>query len=511
MKNGGFSTYIKKAAAPLAMTMAVIALCSSCGKTDSETAAGTSNAASTADTAPKTVEETGNTAENRPLTSFPATEKEPVTSKIAETVPAVSTSNEMTSADVSAPKTEIGGTDTAPITTERKAAKTDTEKITTAAAPITTLPEIAGDPIITPSGRVLQPQVKSVIAKAPDSSWGTGIGTPSVIVLEHSGDKNGLVVAAYSVGDSGLTGGPTSIRIARSFDGGKTFKTAAKVYESFDSSIEACWNPHLFELPCDVGDMPEGTLLLAAVSIDAGQSRKSTISIWRSFDQGKRWEQYSVIAEGGGLGEGVWEPFLVYENGYLYCFYSDDSPKTNSQSLVYKKSTDGKDWSQSYDMVAPDDYKWRPGMAVIAKMGNGKYFAVYEVGYEDVGGVPIYYKITDSLDSWDEKSLGKQLTAKGGETCGSAPWCAWSPVGGECGTLIVSAKYGTENNEFFVSYDYGESFELVENIFEYPSDNGYGYSASLFFSADGRTLYYANTTDNGGGKAKIEFAKIKLG
>ena len=433
----------------------------------------------------------------KPITSAPVTNQptQTTTASRTTTVPQISTALPLV--------TTTGPKDTSalPVTTTRPGVTS---------APTTTVIEIAGEPVITPSGRVWQPRVKSTVADAPDKSWDKGVGCPSVIVLEHSGSRNGLIIAAYSVADSGLTGGRTSLRIARSSDGGHTFVLAAKVYESFDTTIEACWNPHLFELPTRIGDMPAGTLLLAGGSIDPGQSSKSTISIWRSFDCGESWEQYSVVAEGGGIGDGVWEPFLLCENGYLYCFYSDDATTKHSQSLVYKKSSDGKNWSGPHDMVAPDDYAWRPGMISIAKMGNGKFFAVYEVGSDKGGGVPVYYKITDSPDNWDSRSLGKKLTAKNGQDCGSAPWCAWSPVGGECGTLVVSAKYGTGDNRLFVSYDYGETFELVENPLNYPNENGYGYSASLFFSSDGKTLYYANTTDNGKGKAKIEFVKIGI-
>ncbi len=447
------------------------------------------------------------TTAGQPSTAVPATTVKPITSAPVTNQPTQTTTASRTTtvpqiSTALPPVTTTGPKDTSalPVTTTRPGVTS---------VP-TTVIEIAGEPVITPSGRVWQPRVKSTVADAPDKSWDKGVGCPSVIVLEHSGSRNGLIIAAYSVADSGLTGGRTSLRIARSSDGGHTFVLAARVYESFDTTIEACWNPHLFELPTRIGDMPAGTLLLAGGSIDPGQSSKSTISIWRSFDCGESWEQYSVVAEGGGIGDGVWEPFLLCENGYLYCFYSDDATTKHSQSLVYKKSSDGKNWSEPHDMVAPGDYAWRPGMISIAKMGNGKFFAVYEVGSDKGGGVPVYYKITDSPDDWDSRNLGRKLIAKNGQDCGSAPWCAWSPVGGECGTLVVSAKYGTGDNRLFVSYDYGETFELVENPLNYPNENGYGYSASLFFSADGKTLYYANTTDNGKGKAKIEFVKIGI-
>ena len=80
--------------------------------------------------------------------------------------------------------------------------------------------------------------------------------------------------------------------------------------------------------------MPEGTILLSGTTINAGNDRKSHVTVWRSFNQGKSWEQYSIVAEAGGLKEGLWEPFIMYENGALYCFYSDDSDPAHDQKLV---------------------------------------------------------------------------------------------------------------------------------------------------------------------------------
>ncbi len=361
----------------------------------------------------------------------------------------------------------------------------------------------------------LIPEVISTVSKASDNTWGTGIGTPSTIVLEHNGDKNGTLLTAYSVGDSGLTGRSTSIRIAKSTDGGSSWEFCGKAYEKFDKSIEACWNPHLFELTTQVGNLAEGTIILAGISIDPEQKVKTAVNIWTSEDQGSHWTHYSVVDTAGGSLHGLYEPCLVYENGKLYCFYSDESESdVHSQKLVYKTSTDGLNWSEKYDMVKLADQTERPGMAVIAKMGNGKYFGVYEVcSTLPDKGAGLYFKIADSIDDWNPGDKGTRLTAKSGETCGSAPWCAWTPVGGECGTLIVSAKYGAPNNEFFVSFDYGKTFEIVENPLKYTtSTDGLGYSASLFFSEDGTTLYYSNTIDRGDDskKGRIEFARIKI-
>lgn len=353
--------------------------------------------------------------------------------------------------------------------------------------------------------------LSSTVMEAPQNTWGTGVGYPSIIELQHSEKNNGKLIAAFSVADSGLRGKATSLRVMESTDGGKSWKALGEAFETIDKTIEACWNPHLYELPEQVGDMPKGTLLLAGCSIDAAQKRKSHITIWKSLNGGKTWKQFTVVAKGGGLGEGVWEPYLYYEDGYLYCFYSDDTGTTYDQTVVYKRSKDGKSWENRVQVVAADKFSYRPGMGIFTKMGNGKYFIVFEI-FGDWDGCPIHYKITDDITNWNPSDLGKPLVADGGKyTMGSAPWCAWTPAGGECGTLIVTSKYGSETpNKILVSFDYGNTFESIDNPLPYSDAESLGYSASLFFSADGKTLFYGNNVDGKGGKSKIVFAKIKI-
>ncbi|MBQ5601804.1 MAG: exo-alpha-sialidase [Clostridia bacterium] len=352
--------------------------------------------------------------------------------------------------------------------------------------------------------------ISSTVMEAPKNTWGAGVGYPSIIEIQHSEKNKGKLLAAFSVSDSGLRGKPTSLRVMESTDGGKTWKALGEATEIIDTTIEACWNPHLYELPEQVGDMPKGTLLLAGCSIDSAQKRKSHITIWKSLNGGKTWKQFTVVAKGGGLGEGVWEPYLYYEDGYLYCFYSDDTGTKYDQTVAYKRSKDGKKWEDIVHVVAASKFSYRPGMGIFTKMGNGKYFIVYEM-FGDWDGCPIFYKTTDDITDWNPSDLGKPITSTKGYTMGSAPWCAWTPVGGECGTLIVTSKYGSENpNKILVSFDYGKTFEAIDNPLHNSEAERLGYSASLLFSADGTTLFYGNNIDGKDGKSKIAFAKIKI-
>ena len=94
--------------------------------------------------------------------------------------------------------------------------------------------------------------------------------------------------------------------------------------------------------------------------------------MWYSTDCGKTWVQTSKVAEGGITRLGVWEPFTFYEDGKLYCFYSDDSDPLHDQKLVFKWSEDGLNWSDAIDVCTFKNAADRPGMAVLTKMGKGR-------------------------------------------------------------------------------------------------------------------------------------------
>ena len=333
-----------------------------------------------------------------------------------------------------------------------------------------------------------------------------GCQYPKVIELQHNGEYNGMLIATYESDDSGF-------RVSRSTDGGQTWKPAMMAVEKMDSSLTQHWEPHLFELPCQVGDMPEGTILLSGTTISRDLSTKSHVTIWRSFNQGRKWEQYSIVAEAGGLGEGLWEPCILYENGYLYCFYSDDSDPKHDQKLVYKKSKDGIRWTDFTECVAMDDPIYRPGMISVVKMNNGKFFASYEL-LDGPMAEPhtdrIYYKVVDTIDGdWNPSDPGKLLVPRGGENyIGSAPWCGYLPGIGENGIVFVTANRGG-NKFIYISFDYGETFEAIENPLPYV-DRNTGYSPSFFASADGKTLFYAQTVPGEKKLNKIMFAKIRI-
>ena len=124
---------------------------------------------------------------------------------------------------------------------------------------------------------------------------------PSIVQLNHNGENNGKLIASFSLGyncdDPSLP--HTNACFMESDDDGKSWHYLSRAEEIFEPDLKPGSMAHIYELPARVGSMPAGTLLYAANSVD--YSRRSILSIWRSFDCGKTWNQYTLVAEGGGL------------------------------------------------------------------------------------------------------------------------------------------------------------------------------------------------------------------
>lgn len=333
---------------------------------------------------------------------------------------------------------------------------------------------------------------------------------PTIIKLCHqkNAEDNGKLLAAFEHWGS-------TYPVYESVDDGETWQFNCYVKDNLNEGYWNEWMPFLYELPADMGNFEKGTIILAATSIYGEGVTDSTITLYSSTDLGKTFNAFCNVDKAGGIDWGVWEPYFIYEEetGRLFCFYSDDSDPEHSQKLVYKYTTDLVNWSKKYECVACADSSLRPGMPSIVKMGNGEYILFYEM--VGIGGNPIYCKKTTDLDNWgDIADYGKVVSAAG-KQFGSSPYAAWSPVGGECGTLIVTAKHmvkgGSDTGtDMFLSFDYGKSFIPVDNPIPYDSSGKSGYSPSLFLSPDGKTLYYANNPDYFHATYKITMAEIKL-
>ena len=334
---------------------------------------------------------------------------------------------------------------------------------------------------------------------------------PSVIRLCHqkNSEDNGKLLATF---EKWADTYPVYI----STDDALTWQYVSTVRDNLNEGFWNEWMPFLYELPADMGEFEKGTIILAATSIYGEGVTDSTITLYYSTDLGATFTAFCNVDKAGGTEWGVWEPYFIYEEetGRIFCFYSDDSDPEHSQKLVYKYTTDLVNWSEKKECVACADPALRPGMVSVTKLGNGEYYMVYEM--VGIDGNPIYCMRTTDLDNWgDVADYGEKISAAG-KVVGSSPCVAWSPAGGECGTLIMVGKHHVSGNsktgtDMFISFDYGKTFAPIDNPIPYSLDyERCGYSPSLFFSPDGTTLYYANNQPCHSSTYSITVAKISI-
>lgn len=379
------------------------------------------------------------------------------------------------------------------------------------------------------NGTKLTVEKKTILATPgeKDSKW--TYSYPTMVRLAHNGENNGTLVAAHATlygpcNDNGY-------KVYKSYDDGDSWTFVSKAVDNYTKyAHESILQPCLFELPCDMGDFKEGTLFMGGCSRGnfPDKSPMTAMALYYSTDLGNSWTAYHTLAVGRGAVEceGVWEPFFIYEeeSGRVYCFYSDETNASGTkngpkaQELVYKYTTDMKNWSDvQVAMSCTDKENMRPGMVAISKTPIG-----YLMTYELVGldGSPTYCKIVDRLDNWgDVSDVGFPIVTDDNKTMGTAPWSAWTQAGGENGLLFSVANHmiacesiDKTGTDMFVSFDYGKTNVAIENpsTFVQNRKNKLSYSSYIGFSEDGYTMYYINSINFGPDNTQIEFVRIKI-
>lgn len=296
--------------------------------------------------------------------------------------------------------------------------------------------------------------------------------------IELKKKNKGKILATFER----YTYGQPYFPIYESSDLGKTWIEISKI-EDKESGFGCRYQPHLYELQSKCGELEAGTVLCAGNIIPDDFSTTS-LRIYISNDSGKNWEYLSEVAQGGraevdltnGERRPVWEPFLMDDgNGVLYCFYSDeqyDREKGYNQALLHRKSVDGgMTWMEPVIDVGFKGNILRPGMPVIAKLGNSEYIMVYEMVNQD--RVPVYFRKSKTLDDWgDMDFMGNPIISANGEYLSGTPYITWIPYGGEKGTLLAT---GRGFSHIMANSLAGEGFWVrQEKMFEV--DNQYGFS-----------------------------------
>ncbi|MDF7669092.1 sialidase family protein [Lactobacillus sp. ESL0703] len=249
--------------------------------------------------------------------------------------------------------------------------------------------------------------------KSPSFLYGRGL------VTTHTSTKyNGRL---YATSEHYVNDTPTFL-IFESLNNGKTWSKISEIKDThnFASNGRAWGNryqPFLYELPEQIGQMPKGTIICAGNSIP-GDLSKTSIVLYYSTDHARSWKYLSTIATGGYADVNttsngpVWEPFVNVVDHKLVCYFSDERDKpAHSQKLSHRVSIDGINWSNEVDDVAFKSEQARPGMVTVAKMANGKYIMTYEV--VNSGEWRTNYKISNDGLTWNASDEGTRLAYGG--------------------------------------------------------------------------------------------------
>lgn len=264
---------------------------------------------------------------------------------------------------------------------------------------------------------------------------------PRALQLEHAGPDNGtIVVGAVTFADGQGLGA-----IFESTDDGRSFQRIGTVTDPGTTEGLCCAT--LYELPQQVGGLPEGTLLWSAsVGQDGGDDRRMSLPIWASNDGGRSWRYLSTVATSPNFG-GLWEPeFAVSEDGRLVVYVSDESQQpTYSQTLVQSTSTDGLTWTPLRNIVAADDPELRPGMPVVRRLPAGDYLMSYEICGPGEGCRHRIRRSPDGVRWGRPGNLGRLVRSTAGTHFRHAPTISWYDDGTADGRLLAVGQMLYDN------------------------------------------------------------------
>lgn len=296
-----------------------------------------------------------------------------------------------------------------------------------------------------------------------------------VIRLRHGGSHNGTLLATFE--HTERDGSPSAAIIRHSTDDGATWSTLAEVRDGLTGPghpSSVIYQPFLFEFPRQIGSHPAGTLLLAAnVVVRNGPAGEATVfQLWRSTDHGASWTFVTVVQQGGGGTNGIWEPFLdVDGDGNLVTYFADERRSAFwSQFIGHVVSRDGGEtWSANPDGstrhapglvgdVASGVRTDRPGMPTVATLADGTRVMAYELCGEGGGpplGCDVFTKFsTDGGRTWgrDPGDLGTRPETTDGRYLTNSPYIAFSQSGqllltGMRARLAVNGSLAPEDHQ----------------------------------------------------------------
>lgn len=261
-----------------------------------------------------------------------------------------------------------------------------------------------------------------------------GFGSyPRLVRLQYSAFGRGHILAALTSED----GGGKFTPIMESTDEGASFHKIGEVRDPDGKFGECCGT--LYELPQRVGALRPGTLLWgASYRPDAGAQRRIGIKVWASRDGGHTWTFLSEAARSHNH-DGIWEPeFNVDAGGTLWVNYADETQAPKYAQVINRvATTDGVHWGTKQLTLAIPPDRVRPGMPIIRRLPDGRYWFSYEIcNYGDRYCDP-YYKISTDGANWgDPADPGTRVTTANGDYFQHAQTITLFP-GGPHGVRLV--------------------------------------------------------------------------
>jgi|GEM_PF-433211 len=343
-----------------------------------------------------------------------------------------------------------------------------------------------------------------------------GTGYPSLVRLMHQHDRaaNGRVLMVFE--QSGLAGVP----LWRSDDDGTHWRLQQNVIDQKKHADslhwQLRWQPNLTEMARASSSLKPGTLLLAANATgdnDQGRLVAEDLQLYASTDQGQHWQYRGSIVTGGGNpsdedNKGVWEPNVhILDDGRMVAYYSSEQHKAEgyNQLLAHKLSSDGgKTWGpEKVDVAIPGGVE-RPGMAVVARMPDGRYAMTYE-NIDGPKSGQVFMKLSDDgLDFGNPHEHGAPVLTLADGWPSACPTVQWLPLGEDPGhgilTVLAERAGGgadEDGRSLWWNADNGRGpwWRMPAPVQKRTGNIHAGWTQALMVKKDGSLLHVTSSSD----------------
>ncbi|MBE6607241.1 MAG: exo-alpha-sialidase [Ruminococcaceae bacterium] len=277
---------------------------------------------------------------------------------------------------------------------------------------------------------------KSVIEMSVSDSYSGNSATELIYFNWSEGELydagiNGGYPRLYALKDGTMLLGYDGMYVSRSTDNGRTWKEKNYASKGYVGTANAAFFQD-----------EEGIVYLGfrSTGYNDDGSFFSSIQVSYSKDNGVTWEHHSTVYENlepTGVYKGVWEPHFGMMNGYLTCFYANDSTNiTTYQNIEYKQwDPEAKEWINRTIVCNGEEHESRDGMPVWQQLSTGEYVCVVEA-FNKSDNNCFAVKLTWSEDGKKWSTPVTVMSAKKSGTVCAAPFIVELPTG----QLVISCQ-----------------------------------------------------------------------